>query len=69
LRPPGGRVEELGLDDDGLLERARNLYAAEIRFADVWIGRLLNKLDDLNLDRDRRCSSSPTTAWRSVSAA
>lgn len=45
-------VEELGLDEDDLLERARNLYAAEISFADAWVGRLLNKLDDLGLDRD-----------------
>ena len=47
---PAGMVEELGLDDD-LLARVRNLYAAEVNFADAWIGRLLDKLDDLALDR------------------
>ena len=48
---PFGMVDELGLDDD-LLDRARNLYAAEMTFVDAWVGRFLQKLDDLRLERD-----------------
>jgi arylsulfatase A-like enzyme len=35
--------------DDETVERVRELYAAEISFADQWIGRLLNRLDDEGL--------------------
>jgi arylsulfatase A-like enzyme len=45
---PADPNEELGFDDD-TIERVRELYAAELMFVDQWIGRLLNKLDDLKL--------------------
>lgn len=48
---PFGMVEQLGLDDD-LPERTRNLYAAEMTLVDVWLGRFLQKLADLRLERD-----------------
>lgn len=48
---PFGMVEDLGLDDD-MLDRARNLYAAEITFVDAWVGRFLDKLDSLGLAED-----------------
>ena len=48
---PFGMVEALGLDDD-LLDRARNLYAAEMTFVDAWLGRFLDKLDDVGLADD-----------------
>lgn len=48
---PFGRVEQLGLDAD-LLNRVRTLYAAEVSFADAWLGRLLQKLDDLDLEQE-----------------
>jgi arylsulfatase A-like enzyme len=35
--------------DDETIERVRELYAAELTFADEWIGRLMNKLADENL--------------------
>jgi arylsulfatase A-like enzyme len=35
--------------DDETIERVRELYAAEISYADAWIGRLMNKLADLKL--------------------
>lgn len=35
--------------DDPTIERARDLYAAEISFVDAWIGRLMNRLADENL--------------------
>jgi arylsulfatase A-like enzyme len=35
--------------DDETVERVRELYAAEVTFADRWIGRLLNRLDDERL--------------------
>ena len=35
--------------DPETLELVRDLYAAELTFADRWIGKLLNKLDDLGL--------------------
>ena len=45
---PYSWVINVDLDDD-TLQRVRVLYAAEITFADEWIGRLLNKLDDERL--------------------
>ena len=45
---PDSRVVDLGIDEE-TLERVRELYAAELTFADRWIGKLLNKLDDLGL--------------------
>ncbi len=34
------------------LQHARALYAAEVTLVDRWVGRLLDKLDDLGLDRN-----------------
>ncbi|MEX1142055.1 MAG: sulfatase [Thermoleophilaceae bacterium] len=45
---PYSRVQNLGIDEE-TVERVRELYAAELTFADRWIGRLLNKMDDLKL--------------------
>jgi arylsulfatase A-like enzyme len=45
---PYSRVRNLDIDDE-TLERIRELYAAELTFVDRWIGRLLNKMDDLGL--------------------
>ena len=45
---PADPVNKLGISDD-TVERVRELYAAELTFTDRWIGRLLNKLDDLGL--------------------
>jgi arylsulfatase A-like enzyme len=45
---PYSRVHQLGIDDE-TVERVRELYAAELTFVDRWIGRLLNKMDDLKL--------------------
>jgi arylsulfatase A-like enzyme len=45
---PFGVIEELGIDDD-MLERIRNLYAAEMTFVDAWLGRFLDKLEDAGL--------------------
>lgn len=45
---PSNRVETIDMDEE-TLERVRELYAAEITFVDRWIGRVLNKLDDLGL--------------------
>lgn len=45
---PYSRVNNIGLDEE-TVERVRELYSAELTFADRWIGRLLNKLDDLKL--------------------
>jgi arylsulfatase A-like enzyme len=59
--PPGGepflpfptepgyaRVADVGLDESAV-ERVRGLYAAELRFVDAWIGRLLDELERLDL--------------------
>jgi arylsulfatase A-like enzyme len=35
--------------DDPTIQRARELYAAEVTFADEWIGRLMNELADQGL--------------------
>jgi arylsulfatase A-like enzyme len=45
---PADPVSKLGIGQD-TVERVRELYAAELTFTDRWIGRLLNKLDDLGL--------------------
>ena len=41
-------MDKIDIDPD-TLELVRDLYAAELTFADRWIGKLLNKLDDLGL--------------------
>lgn len=48
---PSNRVDTINLDDE-TLELIRELYAAEITFADAWIGRLLNQVDDMGLTED-----------------
>jgi arylsulfatase A-like enzyme len=45
---PASEVSKLDIDPE-TLELVRDLYAAELTFADVWIGKLLNKLHDLGL--------------------
>ena len=45
---PASRLDKIGIDSE-TLELVRDLYAAELTFADRWIGKLLNKLDDLGL--------------------
>jgi arylsulfatase A-like enzyme len=45
---PSNRVETIGLDEDSV-ELVRELYAGELAYTDKWIGRLLNRLDDLGL--------------------
>ena len=46
--PPIGNVEKTGLTPE-LLRRVRELYAAEVSFADVWLGRLLDHVDKSSL--------------------
>lgn len=48
---PSNRLETIDIDDE-TLELIRELYAAEISFADQWIGRLLNQVDDMGLTED-----------------
>ncbi len=45
---PASRLEKVGIDPE-TLQLIRELYAAELTFVDVWLGKLLNKLDDLGL--------------------
>lgn len=45
---PASRLRKIGVDDE-TLQHVRELYAAELVFTDRWIGKLLNKLDDLGL--------------------
>jgi arylsulfatase A-like enzyme len=45
---PADPISKLGIGQD-TVQRVRELYAAELTFTDRWIGRLLNKLDDLGL--------------------
>jgi len=45
---PSNRLETVDIDDE-TLELIRDLYAAELTYADHWIGQLLNKMDDLKL--------------------
>lgn len=49
--PPIGNVELTGLTP-GLLDRVRELYAAEVSFTDVWLGRLLDHVDRSDLAKD-----------------
>jgi arylsulfatase A-like enzyme len=51
---PASQLAKVGIDVETevgaeTLALIRELYAAEITFVDAWIGRLLNKLDDLGL--------------------
>jgi arylsulfatase A-like enzyme len=48
METPASRVSELGIGPD-TVELIRELYAAELTAVDAWIGRVLNKLDDLGL--------------------
>lgn len=45
---PASRLSKIDIDPE-TLDLVRDLYAAELTFADRWIGKLLNKLDDLGL--------------------
>jgi arylsulfatase A-like enzyme len=45
---PASQVGKIDIDSE-TLQLIRELYAAELTFADVWIGKLLNKLDELGL--------------------
>lgn len=45
---PASRLEKVDIDAE-TLQHVRELYAAELTFVDVWIGKLLNKLEDLGL--------------------
>ncbi len=45
---PASTLKSVDIDPE-TLELVRDLYAAEISYSDVWIGKLLNKLDDLGL--------------------
>jgi len=45
---PFSRIEDIDVTDTQV-ERVRELYAAELTWMDAWIGRVLNKLDDLGL--------------------
>jgi arylsulfatase A-like enzyme len=45
---PFSRVDDVGLDAR-TVGRVRDLYAAKVTFVDRWIGRLLDKLDELDL--------------------
>lgn len=45
---PASAMDKIDIDPE-TLELVRDLYAAELTFADRWIGKLLNKLDDLGL--------------------
>jgi arylsulfatase A-like enzyme len=51
---PASKLEKIGMGQETeigreTLDLVRDLYAAELTFADRWIGKLLNKLDDLGL--------------------
>jgi arylsulfatase A-like enzyme len=43
------------------VKHCRALYAGEVTMVDAWVGKLLNRLDDLGLREDTRSSSPPTT--------
>ena len=45
---PAGKASELDLTH-GLLRRMRQLYAAEVTMVDVWLGRFLDRLENLGL--------------------
>jgi arylsulfatase A-like enzyme len=48
METPSSRVSHLGISND-TVDLVRELYAAELTAVDAWIGRLLNKLDDLGM--------------------
>lgn len=48
---PASEVDGLGIDDE-TIQVIRQLYAAELTFADRWIGMLLDRLDELGLAGD-----------------
>src|SRR5690606_34015184 len=45
---PASYASRLGIDEE-TLQVVRQLYAGELAFADAWIGRLLQRLDELGL--------------------
>lgn len=45
---PASYASKLGLDEE-TIQVVRQLYAGELAFADAWIGRLLQRLDELGL--------------------
>jgi arylsulfatase A-like enzyme len=45
---PASAISDLDIDPD-TVRLIQELYASELTFADAWIGRLLNRLDDLGL--------------------
>ncbi|MBS1869955.1 MAG: sulfatase [Actinobacteria bacterium] len=45
---PASTLKSVDIDPE-TLELVRDLYAAELSYTDVWIGKLLNKLEDLGL--------------------
>src|SRR5690606_25480305 len=42
------RLEKVDIDEE-TIQLVRELYAAEVTFVDRWIGKLLNRLDELGL--------------------
>ena len=53
----------LGDDERGrVLGRLRDLYAAEVTMTDLWLGRLIDRLHDLDLERETVIMLSATTA-------
>ena len=46
--PPGGEARKWGLSPRDL-RKVRNLYAAEVTMVDAWLGRFLDRLDQLGL--------------------
>jgi len=45
---PASRLEKVGIDEE-TIQLVRELYAAEVTFVDRWIGKLLDRLDELGL--------------------
>lgn len=45
---PASRLEKVDIDEE-TIQLVRELYAAEVTFVDRWIGKLLNRLDELGL--------------------
>ncbi len=48
---PGANVRDARISR-AVLDRSRNLYAAELTLVDRWLGRFLERLSDLGLDED-----------------
>ena len=65
---PAGKASELHLTQR-LLRRMRQLYAAEVTMVDVWLGRFLDRLENLGLAGTRSSCWCRTTACCSASAA